>query len=292
MSRPVFRFAPSPNGLLHLGHACSALVNQRLARESGGVLLLRIEDLDTVRCTPENEAMMLEDLAWIGFGWDGEPRRQSEHFAEYGAALTRLLDDGLAYRAFMSRGDIRREVARRESQGASWPADPDGAPLYPGDERGWTAERIAGRVAARDDHAFRLDMARALARIGGPLFWEESGQGPGGETGRVAADPAAWGDVVLGRRDAPASYHLACVLDDAVQGVTDVVRGMDLFHATAVHRVLQEVFGQPAPRYRHHRLILGADGRKLSKSRHSTALRHLREAGVTARQVRAMVGLD
>lgn len=291
MSKPVFRFAPSPNGLLHLGHAYSALVNLRLARRAGATLLLRVEDIDTARCTPENERMMLEDLEWIGFEWDGPVRRQSEHFAEYRAALDELFDAGLVYPSLMSRAEIRRFVERAVGDGGSWPCDPDGAPLYPGTERCLDRRRRLEIMRGDRDYAVRLDNDAARARIGGKLCWQELGAGPDGETGRVRADLAAWGDVVLARKDVPASYHLACVLDDALQGVTQVVRGRDLFWSTSVHRALQELFGLPEPIYFHHDLILDETGRKLSKSRRSTALRHLREAGMTPADIRRMIGL-
>ncbi|GIL01466.1 MAG: tRNA glutamyl-Q(34) synthetase GluQRS [Alphaproteobacteria bacterium] len=291
MNKPVFRFAPSPNGLLHLGHAYSALLNLRMARRAGATLLLRIEDIDTVRCTPENEAMMLKDLEWLGFEWDAPPRRQSEHFDEYRAALDELLDAGLAYPALMSRAEIRRAVEAATASGRSWPCDPDGAPHYPGRERDLDLARRRQIVAGSGDYTLRLDAAAAAAHIGRALHWTEEGCGPDGQSGRIRADLAPWGDPILGRRDVPASYHLACVIDDAAQGVSDVVRGRDLFFATAIHRALQELFGLPEPAYFHHDLILDEDGRKLSKSRSSTALRHLRAAGLTATDIARMVGL-
>ncbi len=285
--RPVFRFAPSPNGRLHLGHALSALLNLKMARETGGRMLLRIEDIDTVRCTPKLEAMMLADLEWIGFEWDEPPRRQSMHFANYKAALDELQARGLIYPAFLSRARIKALAAADPD----WPADPDGAPHYPGEERDLSLAAREGLMAGGADFALRIDMAKAIAVAGQPLSWRETGAGPAGETGVVPARPQDWGDAILGRKDTPASYHLACVLDDAIQGVSNVVRGADLFHATSIHRLLQELLALPAPKYHHHRLILGRDGAKLSKSRAGTAIAHLRDAGVTPEEVRAMIGL-
>ncbi len=296
MTTPVFRFAPSPNGLLHLGHAFSALLNLRLAQAAGGAMLLRIEDIDTVRCTPENEAMMLEDLEWLGFEWDAEPRRQSDHFDDYRAAIDELLAEDLVYPSTMSRGEIPRAVERAVENGGSWPCDPDGAPLYPGHERDLSPDERHAIVESGVDHALRLDQAAVSARLnigrGEPLQWIEEGAGPEGETGWIDIDLAAWGDVVLARKDTPASYHLACVIDDGIAGITHVVRGRDLFHSTSVHRALQELFGLPAPIYFHHDLILDEDGRKLSKSIGSTALRHLRAAGATPGDIRRMIGLE
>jgi len=290
MSPPVFRFAPSPNGTLHLGHALSALLNADMARAAGGRLLLRIEDIDEARCRPEFEAAIYEDLAWLGIEWEKPVWRQSEHYDDYRAALDRLDARGLVYPSFESRAEIAALVVEREKK-APWPRDPDGVPLYPGDAKQMSAAERNRRVEAGEPYALRLDTAAALARTG-PLNWNESGQGPGGETGTIAANPAAWGDVILARKDVPASYHLAVTVDDAAQGVTEVVRGRDLFHSTSVHRLLQALFGFPAPRYHHHRLILDAGGNKLSKSTAATGLRELREAGATPAEIRRLVGLD
>jgi glutamyl-Q tRNA(Asp) synthetase len=274
----VFRFAPSPNGHLHLGHALSALLNHDMARAAGGRFLLRIEDIDASRCRPEFEAAILEDLAWLGLTWEEPVRRQSEHLDAYRAALGRL--GGLVYPSFESRGEIARLAVER---GPDWPRDPDGAPLYPGRARDVAPEERARRMEA-EPYALRLDMAAALARVG-PLRWRE------GE-GSVAAQPEAWGDVVLARKDIPTSYHLSVVVDDALQGITHVVRGQDLYWSTSVHRLLQELLGLPAPTYHHHRLVLDDEGRKLSKSTRATALRELRAQGVTPRVIRSMVGFD
>ncbi|MBS0534223.1 MAG: tRNA glutamyl-Q(34) synthetase GluQRS [Proteobacteria bacterium] len=281
---PVFRFAPSPNGYLHLGHALSALLNVEAARAAGGRLLLRIEDIDVTRCRPEFETAIYEDLAWLGIAWEQPVRRQSEHFEDYRAALARLDAMGLIYPSFESRAEIAALVTERERQGP-WPRDPDGAPFYPGTAKDMPCDERARRIASGEPHALRLDMKRAVMRVGA-LSWQEAGRGA------VAADPAAWGDVVLARKDVPASYHLAVVIDDALQDVTDVVRGQDLFHSTSVHRLLQSLLGLPAPRYRHHRLVLDADGRKLSKSTAATALRQLRAEGLTPADIRRRVGLD
>jgi len=278
----VFRFAPSPNGYLHLGHALSALLNADRARASGGRLLLRIEDIDETRCRPEYEAAIYEDLRWLGLAWEEPVRRQSEHFADYRHVLGQLEAMGLVYTAFESRAEIAALATGR---------DPDGAPLYPGTAKTMTAAERNERIASGAPYALRLDMAAALARVP-RLAWEETGAGPSGETGTVVADPAAWGDVILARKDTPTSYHLAVVVDDAAQGVTDVVRGRDLFHATSVHRLLHALLGLPAPRYHHHRLLLDADGRKLSKSTQATGLRELRAQGLTPTDIRRLVGLD
>jgi glutamyl-Q tRNA(Asp) synthetase len=287
MTPPVFRFAPSPNGDLHLGHALSALLNADLARASGGRLLLRIEDIDRTRCKLEFEQAIYDDLAWLGIDWEKPVRRQSEHFDAYRDALTRLEAQGLVYPSFESRGEIAQMVT---SRGNSWPRDPDGAPLYPGSRAGMSDSERKARMDAGEPYALRLDMAEAVARTG-DLTWNETGQGPGGETGTIAARPHAWGDVILARKEMPTSYHLSVVVDDALQGVTDVVRGHDLFWSTGVHRLLQVLLCLPAPAYRHHRLILDSGGRKLSKSTRATALRALRAGGTTPSDIRRMTGL-
>jgi glutamyl-Q tRNA(Asp) synthetase len=288
MAPRVFRFAPSPNGYLHLGHALSALMNADMARAADGRLLLRIEDIDRTRYRPEYEAAIYEDLAWLGLAWETPVRRQSEHFAAYRDALDRLAAMGLVYPSFESRGEIARLVAAREQAGP-WPRDPDGAPPYPGTAKELSENERERRMAA-GPYALRLDMTQALARAG-ELDWTETGRGPNGETERVPARAAQWGDVVLGRKDTPTSYHLAVVIDDALQGVTDVVRGEDLFWATGVHRLLQRLLDLPAPTYHHHRLILDADRRKLAKSTNATGLRELRAQGATPADIRKLVGL-
>ncbi len=285
---PVFRFAPSPNGYLHLGHAYSALLNFAMARAAGGRFLLRIEDIDATRCRPQYETAIYEDLAWLGIAWEQPVRRQSEHLDEYRAALGRLAAAGLVFRAFESRAEIAQAVARREASARAWPRDPDGAPLYPGRDAALPRAEQARRAEAGAPFAVRLDMRAACAHTG-PLAWIEDGCGPDGATGSVAAAPEAWGDVILGRKETPTSYHLSVVVDDAAQGVTHVVRGQDLFCATSVHRLLQNLFGYAAPRYHHHRLVVDAAGRKLAKSSRATALRDLRAQGLSPRDVRALL---
>jgi glutamyl-Q tRNA(Asp) synthetase len=286
---PVFRFAPSPNGYLHLGHAFSALLNFDLARASGGRLLLRIEDIDPTRCRAEYEEAIYQDLAWLGISWEAPVRRQSEHLGAYRKALDKLAAQGLIYPGFESRADIAKLVRQREAQGP-WPRDPDGAPLYPGEAKLLSEDARAALVETGVPYALRLDTSAAIARAG-ELSWTECGEGPNGETGRLVAAPQVWGDVVLARKETPTSYHLSVVVDDALQGVTDVVRGADLFHATSVHRLLQQLLGLPEPVYRHHRLICDEAGHKLAKSTRSTALRELRAQGATAADIRRLIGL-
>jgi glutamyl-Q tRNA(Asp) synthetase len=220
MPPPVFRFAPSPNGYLHLGHAFSALLNSDLARESGGRFLLRIEDIDTTRCKPEFETAIYEDLAWLGINWETPVRRQLEYLAGYRDTLEKLTALGLVYPAFESRAEIARLIAEQEKQ-APWPRDPDGAPLYPGTARALSPEEREQLLRSGAPYALRLDMAAACARAG-ELSWREHGEGPQGETGMVTARPEAWGDVIIARKEIPTSYHLAVVVDDALQGVTEV----------------------------------------------------------------------
>jgi glutamyl-Q tRNA(Asp) synthetase len=271
----VFRFAPSPNGLLHLGHAFSALLNFDLARRAGGRFLLRIEDIDQGRARPEFEAAIYEDLAWLGLEWEAPVRRQSEHSGDYAAALDRLDALGLLYACDCSRAEIARTVGSR----ADWPRDPDGAPLYPGTCRG------RPRLSFERPAHLRLDMAKAAALAGGEVRWRER------EAGEIFAEPQVWGDVVLARKDIGTSYHIAVVVDDGLQGVTDVVRGRDLLDATRIHRLLQVLLGLPAPTYLHHPLVLDEEGKKLAKSRLSEPLRTLRAAGATPADVRARLRL-
>jgi glutamyl-Q tRNA(Asp) synthetase len=276
----VFRFAPSPNGFLHLGHAYSALLNFDLARESGGRFLLRIEDIDLLRARPEYEEAIYEDLAWLGLDWEQPVRRQSEHFADYAATLERLDAMGLLYPCACTRGEIAKAA------GEDPPRDPDGAPLYPGTCRG-KSHKPAREILQKGGVALRLDMPRALAILGSEaraLSWREHAEA------EIAAQPERWGDVVLARKDTPTSYHLAVVVDDALQGVTDVVRGADLKAATGLHRLLQSLLGLPAPSYRHHALLLGAEGEKLAKSRSSKTLRDLRAEGFSAAAIREAIG--
>lgn len=274
----VTRFAPSPTGLLHLGHAYSALFAHRIAAEAGGRFLLRIEDIDAGRCRPEFDAAIREDLAWLGLAWEEPVRRQSEHMADYRAALDCLAAKDLLYPCFCTRKEIQAEIER--AGGA--PQGPEG-PLYPGTCRALTAAERHARIAAGEAYALRLDAAEA-GRRAGPLTWEEIGRGP------QACDPLRHGDVVLARKDVATSYHLAVTTDDALQGVTLVTRGEDLFEATHIHRLLQALLDLPAPRYRHHRLLTDDSGRRFAKRDRSLTLRSLREAGHAPDDIRAMIG--
>ncbi|WP_237153335.1 tRNA glutamyl-Q(34) synthetase GluQRS [Oryzibacter oryziterrae] len=288
---PVFRFAPSPNGPLHLGHARSALLNHDMARAMGGRFRLRIEDVDGTRARAEHVASILADLDWLGLAYERPVRRQSEHSADYRAQLDRLQAMGLVYPSFLSRTAIKAAVDRLEAaSGQPWPRDPDGAPVYPGTERDLAPTVATTRIAAGEPFSLRLDMVEALKRVG-PLTWTEYPDGFAAPPKTIAADPAAWGDVILAGKFTPASYHLAVVTDDAIEGVTHVVRGHDLYPATSVHRLLQTVLDLPEPVYHHHSLILDTDGRKLSKSRGSRALRALADDGLTPDDVRRLAGL-
>lgn len=292
MSAPTLRFAPSPNGFLHLGHAFSALINQMLADRMGARLLLRIEDIDNERCRPEFEAAICRDLVWLGLKWEQPVRRQSDHLATYRDALDELIAEGVAYPSFMSRGEARAMIFEAQERGEEWPRDPDGTPHFPTIERRLSRAERKRRIAAGEPYAWRLDMDAALARAPHILSWQEEGEGPEGETGRLTGRPGDWGDVVIARKDMPTSYHLSVVVDDSLQDVTHVVRGRDLFFATGVHRLLQELLGLPEPIYFHHDLILDEDGRKLSKSHGDTAIGALREAGMTPADIGRLIGLD
>jgi glutamyl-Q tRNA(Asp) synthetase len=259
-----------------------------MARQNDGRFLLRIEDIDQMRCTPDLEAAVYRDLEWLELDWEMPVRRQSNHFPIYQSALQSLIDKSLAYPAFMTRGEVKNRVAAHEAKGQAWPRDPDGSPQYPGDDKRLSCDEREARLNQHASYAWRLDMQMAVAQLKQPLSWTETGDGL---EKSVSADPAAWGDVILSRSDAPSSYHLSVVVDDALQDVTHVVRGRDLFHATSVHRLLQELLELPAPIYHHHRLILGHDGRKLSKSEGSTGLAVLRDKGCTPGDIRRMVGL-
>jgi glutamyl-Q tRNA(Asp) synthetase len=275
----VTRFAPSPTGYLHLGHAASALAGWHAAQQVGGRFLLRIEDIDRTRCKPEFEAAIIEDLAWLGLDWEEPVRRQSDHMADYAATLARLDALGVLYPCFCTRKEIEAEIAAA----ASAPHGPDG-PLYPGTCRSLpTAEREA-RMARGLPYALRLDAQKA-ADLVGPLTWSEEGRGV------IAAAPLTLGDAVLARKDVAACYHLAVVHDDDLQGVTLVTRGADLFHATHLHRLLQALLGFSAPAYRHHPLLTAADGRRLAKRDGALSLRALREAGCSPAAVREMAGI-
>jgi len=272
----VTRFAPSPTGYLHLGHAHAALFAWTRAREAGGRFLLRIEDIDQGRCRSEFADAILDDLAWLGLDWDGEVRIQSRHFDEYRAALGRLEREGLVYPCFCTRAEIQAEIARADAA----PHGSDG-PLYPGTCRRITEDERKARVAAGESYALRLDAMQATESAG-PLFFEDH------DAGRIAVDPASHGDVVLARKETPASYHLAVTVDDALQGVTLVTRGSDLFAATHVHRLLQALLLLPTPHYWHHRLLLDRDGRRLAKRDQALTLIALRAAGRTPAEVRRM----
>ncbi|WP_183897611.1 tRNA glutamyl-Q(34) synthetase GluQRS [Rhizobium skierniewicense] len=286
--KPVFRFAPSPNGRLHLGHALSAILNHDMAHANGGRFLLRIEDIDRTRCTPELEQSIYEDLTWLGLTWETPVRRQSEHFDGYREALEKLVEMELVYPSFMSRSDVKAYVKSREANGELWPRDPDAAPLYPPLDKRRSREDIAALLSSGTRHAWRLDMDKAMARLRHPLSWIETRRG---SNTVIVADPAAWGDVILSRSDAASSYHLSVVVDDALQDISHVVRGMDLFHATSVHRVLQELLTLPAPEYHHHRLILDDQRRKLSKSIGSPSLNAMRDDGILPSDVRGLLGI-
>lgn len=277
--RVVTRFAPSPTGFLHLGHAHSALAGWRRARAAGGLFLLRLEDIDPARCRPEFAAAIEEDLRWLGLDWDGPVRVQSAHLPEYGAVLQALSSRGLLYPCFCTRAEIARDIAASLSA----PHGPDG-PLYPGTCRRMEPAERARRLAAGEQHALRLDMARALALAPPDLSFIEEGRG------RIACDPARFGDAVLARKDAPASYHLCVTHDDAVQGVTLVTRGEDLRPATDLHRLLQVLMGWPEPAYAHHRLLTDDSGRRLAKRDRAATLRDLRAGGASPAEVRALAG--
>ena len=284
--RPVYRFAPSPNGHLHIGHAYSALRNHELARQHDGRFLLRLEDIDLDRCRPDYEQAIFEDLAWLGLTWEEPVLRQSGHFSLYAAAVEGLRDRGLLYPCFCSRLDIARAVSGMRD----WPRDPDGGPVYPGTCRHLPLDERARRLASGQHAALRLDVGQAVSEAAMLLAWCELGEG---EEGRdIHAEPQLWGDAVLARKDIPTSYHIAVVIDDARQGVTDVVRGKDLFDATSLHRLLQALLNLPAPRYRHHDLLRDVTGQKLSKSTRAKSLRALRAEGVTAQDVRRRLGFS
>ncbi|MBM3554830.1 MAG: tRNA glutamyl-Q(34) synthetase GluQRS [Alphaproteobacteria bacterium] len=279
----ITRFAPSPTGELHLGHAYSALLAYGAAERSGGRFILRIEDIDAGRCREEHVAGIYDDLAWLGLDWVKPVRRQSEHFSDYRAALDRLAGMELLYPCFCTRKDIAEEIARSPSA----PHGPDGA-VYPGTCRRLAPEEREQRIAAGEPYALRLDLARAMAlaehRLGEPLSWRDGGQS-------IACDPNEHGDVVLARKDTPTSYHLAVTLDDAAQGVTLVTRGKDLFTATHVHRLLQALLDLPTPDYLHHDILLDEAGRRLSKRDGAPTLKSLRGDGASPDDIRRMIGL-
>jgi glutamyl-Q tRNA(Asp) synthetase len=282
----VTRFAPSPTGFLHLGHAFSALF--ALDASGGGRFLLRIEDIDRARCKPAFEAAIFEDLGWLGLVWETPVRRQSEHMADYQGALKRLIGRGVMYRCFRTRREVLEEIARAPHRGGE---GPDGI-VFRGEALGEDEEQT--RLARGESFAWRLSLNKARDALGagfGKLFFAETGGGPNGEHGEIAARPNLLGDAVLARKDFPVSYHLASVCDDGLQGVTLVTRGHDLFAATHLHALLQALLALPTPEYRHHRLILDAQGKRFAKRDHAATIRALREAGKTPAEVRAMIGL-
>lgn len=274
------RFAPSPTGGLHLGHAFAAWFAHDRARAAGGRFLLRLEDIDRTRCRPAFEAGIVEDLTWLGLTWDGPIRRQSAHFDDYRAALDRLEALGVLYPCFCTRAEIAAEI---QAAGGA-PQGPAG-PLYPGTCRRLSAAEREARLAEGGDHALRLDVGKALALAGGGLTWFDE------KAGLQAARPALLGDVVLARKETPASYHLAVTVDDALQAITLVTRAIDLFPATHVHRLLQALLGLPTPRYHHHGLVMGEDGIRLAKRDKALTLAAMRAAGETPADLRARLGL-
>lgn len=275
----VTRFAPSPTGYLHRGHAFSALTAYRAAQDAGGRFLLRIEDIDATRCRPEYDAALFEDLAWLGLDWEEPVRRQSEHLADYHAAIETLRERGLVYRCFKTRKEI--DIGRA-------PHEP--AVAYVGESL--PADEEAERLARGEAFAWRLSLAAAREALGGfeGLTFIEQGSGPDGETGIIQARPETAGDIVLARKDVGVAYHLAVVHDDALQGVTHVIRGMDLFEAAHIQRLLQALLGYPTPTYRHHGLLVGPDGKRYAKRDKAQTLRELRAAGVSAADLRAELG--
>ena len=285
----VVRFAPSPNGYLHLGHAYSAVLNSRFAAGRGGRFLLRLEDIDLTRARPQFEQAIYDDLSWLNLVWEMPVRRQSQHLAFYRQVLDQLDGMGLLYRCFCSRLEIRSAATAR----GTMRCDPDGAPVYPGTCRGISEAESLRLRASGKPFALRLDMERALQSPvmlrTKKLWWEEFGEGD--ECSNVAADVSAWGDVVLGRKDTGTSYHIAVVADDQLQGVTDIIRGEDLYAATSIHRLLQALLNFSTPRYRHHTLIMDESGTKYSKSAESASLRSLRADGCTFEDVLRLLPL-
>lgn len=285
---PTLRFAPSPNGSLHLGHALSALVGYDMAKKLGGRFLVRIEDIDVARCRVEHVTGIFEDLNWLGLSWEEPVLFQSQCFDVYTQAAGWLESQGLLYPCFASRSEI--VAAATEGQ-----QDPEGSPLYPGLHKSLPKSQIEERIGQGEHFALRIDMERALEMArerlqGKPLTFTELDEA--GQPTIVEAKPERWGDAVILRKDVPASYHLAVVVDDARQGVTHVTRGQDLYAATDIHRLLQVLMGLPEPVYHHHRLLTDEEGRKLSKSAEATDLASLRAQGLTPAEIRARVGLS
>ncbi len=281
----ITRFAPSPTGLLHLGHAYSAILAFKAAREAGGALILRIEDIDQTRCRREFEQAIFDDLAWLGLEWETPVRKQSQHFAEYAEALDTLIDKQVVYRCFKTRKEITDEIMRAPHLSPNGPEGPQyiGAPLAAHEERALLAEGAP--------FAWRLSISAAKKLLGDSYdnlaFTEET---QGGERRRLQATPEIFGDAVIARKDSGTSYHLASVHDDALQGVTHIIRGQDLFHAAHLHRLLQVLLDMPEPVYRHHALITDDNGKRLAKRNKSATLQALRQAGVTPAEIRARLG--
>lgn len=274
----ITRFAPSPTGLLHLGHAASALFSAKQAGPDGR-FLLRIEDIDQTRCRPGYIDAIYEDLGWLGLQWEEPVRIQSQHFSDYQQVLDRLTDAGLLYPCFCTRKDIQAEIARIGNA----PHGPDGA-HYPGTCRDCSVSERTDRIAAGESYALRLDMGRALRQADGPLSWYDR------KAGKQDATPEIFGDVVLARKDTPASYHLSVTHDDHLQGINLVTRGEDLFFASHLHRLLQELLSYDVPEYHHHGLLTGPDGKRFAKRDKSKTLRSMREEGMTAVEVMALTG--
>jgi glutamyl-Q tRNA(Asp) synthetase len=279
LSTIVTRFAPSPTGSLHKGHAYSALLAHSFAREHGGRFLLRIEDIDPTRCTTENTTGIFADLAWLGLEWETPVRHQSEHRSDFAASARILSDATLLYPCFCTRSDIQREIAR-----AGYAPHGSEGPLYPGICRRLSSDERDSRLAAGEAHALRLDLEKALAITGPDLVWPDAIHGP------QPARPELLGDAVLVRKDIGTSYHLAVVHDDALQGVSDIVRGVDLFEATHLHRLLQALLGYPVPTYHHHPLLTDAEGHRLAKRDRAITLKSLRESGTTPKDLRDELG--
>lgn len=289
VNAPVFRFAPSPNGWLHLGHAYSALLNAKLADDFDGKLLLRIEDVDHRRCNPRYITELIEDLRWLGVRWSGAVWRQSQRRSVYAEALETLRDQGLVYQSFLTRKAIAEIAADANINGKLWPLDPNGVPLCPPSERDLSPSEIETRLKSHQSFCWRLNMTKAVASFGNVQTFAESNDSTMQSFHQVALKLHCWGDIVIARKDIPTSYHLAVVVDDAAQGVTHIVRGLDLFRSTAIHRLLQKILGLQEPVYLHHRLILNEHGDKLSKSNNDTALRTMRKAGLSPEAIRTLV---
>ncbi|MEE2526017.1 tRNA glutamyl-Q(34) synthetase GluQRS [Hyphobacterium sp. HN65] len=290
MSEFVTRFAPSPTGYLHKGHAFSALSAFDAARAADGRFLLRIEDIDTTRCKPEFEQAIHGDLAWLGLKWEAPVRRQSEHFPEYHAAIDQLAARGLVYRCFKTRKEILEDIARAPHHPGE---GPDGA-IYPRPAEPMSADEETERLDAGEAFAWRLSLRAVEAELGdlSRLTFIEEGHGPNGETGEIAIRADLIGDVIIGRKDVGTSYHLAVTMDDALQGISHVIRGEDLFFATSVHRILQSLLGLPVPVYRHHALLTGPDGKRLAKRDRSLTLKSIRDSGISARELRLQLGFN